>query len=93
MTSLLAKSKYWKDIFCIYRNLPILSTIYSFKKINLIYVALSKYSKYAQEQNPKMHLTLSLKSLKTGYSLMKNFHSVLEGHQCPGSFQEVGEIF
>ena len=24
---------------------------------------------------------------------MKNYHSVPEGHQCPGSFQEVGEMF
>ena len=24
---------------------------------------------------------------------MKNYHSVPEGHQCPGSFQEAGKIF
>ena len=40
-----------------------------------------------------MHLTLSLKILKTGNSLMKNYNLVPEGHQCPGSFQEVVKIF
>ena len=40
-----------------------------------------------------MHLTLSLKILKTGNSLMKNYNLVPEGYQCPGSFQEVVKMF
>jgi len=31
--------------------------------------------------------------LKTVNLAIKNDHSVPEGHQCPGRFQEVGEIF
>ena len=52
-----------------------------------------KYTRKYTRGSRNMHLTLSLKSLKTGNSLMKNYYLVPEGHQCPGSFQEVEKIF
>ena len=38
------------------------------------------------KKTPKMHVTLSSKSLKTGNSLMKNYYSVPEGQRKSGKF-------
>ena len=57
-TSLLEKSNYWKYISYGYRGLLIFSIIYLFKKINLIYVEKSKYSKLSKKKFPNALNTL-----------------------------------
>lgn len=57
-----------------------------------MYKTESKYSKIFKKNSPNALNTL-LNQLKTSNKLRKNYQIVAEGHQCPGSFKEIGKTF